>query len=379
MNLIGLVQALLININYLAGLEDPQYKVTPVGFLRMLLENPVTAKISNAKQIQNGLERTLKVRYMQRGLESDVTDKDDCDTPIGATWKETEIGRPLFNKIGIFISDEEMRKWQEEANKTLAAGTPSEPMMVGLYEVMIVKLNGLIQKIDSNLLSAQSTKWGVNAASGSAVARAINFSNTIDMEDGIIKLITDVQLNEIAGEPVVVGNGIINAWQIAQSKKAGTDAQGFSSTSIRYYDDINSVSKWGANHFGVFAPGLTGFVDFNKNVGAYAGVKGGSIFFTIPVPVVLANGTLSSLVFDAQLKYEDCPIYDEAGDKIADRGWKLILSKSYGLFNAPNDMFAAGDRLAGYNGALHYVAGAASKTVTVAPESTAIFKTKEQA
>lgn len=379
MNLIGFVQALLVNISAIAGLNDPQYKVTPVGFLQMLLENPVTAKISNAKQINEGLERELKVRYMQRGLESEVTEKDDCETPIGATWKETTIGRPLYNKIGIFISDEEMRKWQSEANKTIVTGTPGGPLMVGLYEVMLVKLNGLIQKINSSLLSAQATKWGKNIAIGDNSPGTLNFGNSLDMNDGIMKLITDCQLNEIAGEPVVVGNGIINAWQLTQQRKTGVDAQGFGSANIKYYNDINSVSKWGANHFGVFAPGYTGMVDFNKNVGAYAGVKGGSIFFTLPVPVQLANGTLTSLVLDAQLKYEDCPIYNDSGDKIADRGWKLILSKSYGLFNSPDNMFATGDRMDGFNGALHYVAKTVSNTVTIAPEDNVIFKTKEQA
>lgn len=379
MDLIGFVQALLVNINVLAGLNDPQYKVTPVGFLKMLLENPVTAKISNAKQINEGLERELKVRYMQRGLESEVTDKDDCDTPIGATWKETSIGRPLFNKIGIFISDEEMRKWQDEANKTATAGTPGAPLMVGLYEVMMVKMNGLIQKINSSLLSAQAAKWGKNIATGLTTPSTLHFGNTLDMNDGVMKLITDCQLNEIVGEPVIVGNGVINAWQLTQMRKAGVDANGFGSSNIKFYNDINSVSKWGANHFGVFAPGLNGMVDFNKNVGAYAGIKGGSIFFTLPIPVQLADGTLTSLVLDAQLKYEDCPIYNEAGDKVADRGWKLIHSKSYGLFNAPDDMFAAGDRMSGFNGTLHYVGESVSNTVTVAPESDAIFKTKEQA
>lgn len=380
MNLIGLVQALLINIRLLTALNDPQYKVTPVGFLQMLLENPVTAKISNEKQIREGMERELKIRYMQRGLESEIEDDDNCDTSITPTWLESSIGRPLFAKAGIFISDEEMRKYQDEATKTIAAGANIQvPLMAALYETIMVKCNGLIQNINSKLLTAQAAKWGANVAYGDANAHSLNFGDKLVMNDGLVKLMLDAQGNEINGELILVGNGIVNAYQVLQGQKSGLDQYGFGKANFKLYNDIGSVSKWGLNHFGAFAQGLVGLVDFNKNVGPYAGEKGGSVFFTLPVPVQLSGGNLSTLVFDCQLKYQDCPVFNEANEKIADRGWKLILSKSFGLWNAPTDMFAATDRLNGFNGSLHYVGAIASETVTIAPEAAAIFKTKEQA
>ena len=379
MNLIGLVQALLINIRLLTGLNDPQYKVTPVGFLQMLLENPVTAKIANEKQIREGQDLELKVRYMQRGLESEIEDEDNCDTSISASWKESTIGRPLLSKAGIFISDEEMRKYQTEATATIAAGTNIQtPMMVALYETIMVKANGLIQSINSKLLTAQAAKWGTNVAYGDANAHSLDFGDRLVMDNGLVKLLLDSQANEINGELVLVGNGVINAYQTLQGQKSGLDQFGFGKGNFKMYNDVGSVSKWGLNHFGAFAQGLVGLVDFNKNVGPYAGDKGGSIFFTLPIPVQLANGTLSTLVLDAQLKYQDCPIFNELGVKTADRGWKLILSKSFGLWNAPSDMFAATDRMSGFNGSLHYTGAIASNTVTVAQAADNVFKTEEQ-
>jgi len=380
MNLIGLVQALLINIRLLAGLNDPQYKVTPVGFLQMLLENPVTAKIANAQQIREGQDQDLKIRYMQRGLESEVEDEDNCDTSITATWQESSIGRPLLSKAGIFISDDEMRKYQTEATATIAAGTNIQtPLMVAMYETIMVKANGLIQSINSKLLTAQAAKWGKNVAYGDANAHSLNFGSKLIMNDGLVKLLLDAQANEVNGPLVLAGNGIVNAYQVLQGQKSGLDQYGFGKANFNMYNDIGSVSKWGINHFGAFAQGLVGFVDFNKNVGNYAGEKGGSVFFTLPIPVQLANGTLSTLILDAQLKYQDCPIFNELGVRTADRGWKLILSKSFGLWNAPNDMFAATDRLNGFNGSLHYVGAIGEQTVTVAADATSVFKTKEQA
>lgn len=375
MNLIGFVQALLINIGIIAGIDNPQYKVTPAGFLQMLMENPTTARISNAKEIRGGMERELKVRYMQRGLESQVTNVDDCETPISPEWKETSIGRTLFSKIGISISDADMRKYQDEAARTLAAGTPSAPLMVALYETILVKLQGLIQNIDGNLLAAQTATWGINAVTGVNTAQTVTFANTPTMNDGIVKMLIDYQMNEMYEAPLIVGNGAVMSYNALQSLKRGTDAGGFGSNVIpKFYTDIASISKWGANHFGMFTPGLVGLVDFNKNVGSFAGEKGGAIFFTIPVPIQLANGTLSSLVLDAQLWYEKCPVLDDTGAQVADRGWRLLLSKPYGLFNAPNDMFATGDRLAGVNGAFHYV-GATQDGTIVAPATGSIWPT----
>ena len=354
MNLQGFVQALLINIAVIAGLDNPQYKITPVGFMQMLLDNPTTAKISNAKEIMDGKERELKVRYAQRGLESEVSDTDDCETPLGLSYKETTIGRPLFSKMGIFISDDDFRKYQDDAQKTLAQGTPASPLMVPLYEALLVKVNGLIQKMNANLLTAQAAKWGKNSVTGCANAQTVNFGNSIGMENGVVKLITDYQNNEGVETPLIVGNGVLANYNIAQRMKTAADQFGFGSNqTFRFYNDLRSTTAWGVNHFGVFQPGMVGLVDFNKNVGPYAGEKGGSYFFTLPIPVQLANGQLSALVFDCQLKYQDCPV--TVGGVTTPRGWHLIISKSYGLFNAPSDMFAATDRLAGVNGAFHYI------------------------
>lgn len=354
MNLQGFVQALLMNIALIAGLDNPQYKITPVGFLQMLLENPTTAKISNAKEILSGAERELKIRYAQRGLESEVSDTDDCQTPIGLSYEESTIGRPLFSKLGIFISDNDMRKYQDDAQKTLAQGTPSAPLMVPLYEALLVKINGIVQKMNANLLSTQATKWGKNAVTSANTPVTVNFGNSISMTDGVVKLFTDYQFNEGVEAPLIVGNGVIHNYNIAQGLKTAADQFGYGSNqTFKFYNDYKSVTAWGSNHFGVFTPGLVGLVDFNKNVGPYAGEKGGSYFFTLPVPVQLANGQLTALKFDCQLKYQDCPV--TVGENTTPRGWHLIVSKSYGLFNAPNDMYAKGDRLEGVNGSLHYI------------------------
>lgn len=359
--LTGFAQALITNINVIAAQNDPQLKLTPTGFLKLLLQNNATTQINNISEIRSGQEREIKLRYLQRGLESEVTDVDDCDAPLGATWKETNIGRPLFSKIGIFISDEEFRQYEEEAIATLEIGTPSVPLMRGFYEVLLTKLIGLIGKIDDNLVAAQATKWGGNAAyattpgTNPTAAQNITLGASASLDGGIVKLEEDALLNEVSEKLLICGNGLINRYDIYNKDKNGVDASGFGSIGLNAYYDPRTISKWGKDYFGAFAKGTVGFVDINRYVGAYAGEKGKSIFFTLPVPVEI-DGELTSLVFDCQLTYADCPVYDAEGGVVAPRGWKLIVSKSYGLYNQPNDAYANGDVLNGVNGSFLYKA-----------------------
>ena len=107
LTLTGVAAAIMMNISAIAGLNDPQLKITPVGFLKMLLENNAMTEVNNLPDIQSGQKRQIDIKYLQRGIESEVTNTDDCDTPITPSWKTTTIGDALFNKVGIFISDED--------------------------------------------------------------------------------------------------------------------------------------------------------------------------------------------------------------------------------------------------------------------------------
>jgi hypothetical protein len=231
-NLVGIVNSLLLTISALAGQNDPQYEVTPVGFLQMLLENSTTASVSNFDDLRKGMSKTLTVRYMQRGTDLNVVDTNDCDTNITASWKQTNIGAPLFSKIGIKIEDDLVRQLQESASAPVTLGSQGANVYMALYQTVLTQINGLIQKIDKNLLAVQASHWGVNAVSGSSAARTVNFANTPSIGDGIVKLISDYQFNEVTGTPQVVGNGIITNYDILQRLKIGVDSGGFGSNPV---------------------------------------------------------------------------------------------------------------------------------------------------
>ncbi len=375
----GFAQAIIKNIGLIAKENDPQLKVTPTGFLKLLLENNALVEINNIEELRKGQKRTIKLRYLQRGSESEVTDVDNCDTNTVDGWKESEIPTPQFSKIGIFIPDDEFRQYEEEAIQTLALGDSQQaPLMRGFYEILLTKLIGLISKIDTNLIAAQALKWGENAAySPRTGAKVIELGKTADFNSGYVKLQEDALINELNGDLLLCGNGLITRYDMYHRLKAGNDANGIGALPLNAYYDPRTKAGWGTDHFGVFAKGTIGFVDWNKNVGPYAGEKGGHIFFTLPIPVELAGGILSSLVLDAQMFYGACPEYDGDGVLTKDRGWNIILSKHYGLFNLPDNAFASSDILYKVNGSLHYVAQEKAEVTSVAPTADAVFKTQE--
>lgn len=371
-NLIGIAESFRKNISYIAGSNDPQSKITPVGFTRMLLDNPTKMKIDEVKKTGSGHNHSVTLRYMKRGTEADVTDRDDCLTPLKPIWGQTTIERTFFSKIGISITDKELRDWEIEASNGLTIENGATISMA-MYMTLQSKLQGMFQKIDKNLLLAMSTKWGTNVVTGSAAPQTITFENGITIGDGVMKLIRDFQLNEQAGIPLIVGNGAVMDYNIAQQLKVSSDLNGFGSNQTwRVYEDIASVSTWGANHFGVFAQGSVGFVDFQKYAPGFSHDTGASVKFILTIPITLSDGSVMGMNFDAQLLNNPCNVYDDDDNLIAEEGWGLILSKSYGLFVAPTDMYQGTDRLSGVNGAFHYT-GANKQGIGVYPTAGSVW------
>jgi len=358
MTITGIANALLVNISQIAGINDPQYKISPVGALKMVLENNAVKDVTNLAGLQAGQDKVIKVRAMQRGLESAVSEVDDCETSITPAFIEHEVTKTLFSKIGIFLSDPLLRTFEAQAAAnavTVAAGGAAIPTV--LYELILTNAQALLQSIDRKVVTAINAGWGVNAVTGDAAAQTINLASTPTSDDGMVKVMLDADANEVTGELMILGSGIVRGFEALDKLKTGTDEGGFGALGLRVYNDPKTASIFGANQFAVIQKGSVGFVDWQKYAGTYGGMKGSSLFFTIPVPAMLANGELTTIVFDAQLKYQDCPIIDTDNVTVlAPRGWILELSKSFGVYVAPATMYAVGDPLRGVNGIFRYVA-----------------------
>lgn len=362
----GFAPYLLKSINELAGDDDPQFKITPTGFLKMLLSaNSVRGARALELSTPQGQKRQVFVKYQQRYPLSAVQENDNCDIDVSPQYLESELQNARIAKLGIYISFADLRRFMDDAVETVKAGNPSTPFMRELVQSIMTAANAIVGKMDQRLLG--DVTWGVNAVTGNNSAVTVNINKDAtknDLESGITKILADAFENEMWGNLQIVGSGLFKNYELQKLASVaslnGVDVSRF--TGYQFYGDLyaKASSKFGTNQVGVFSQGSIGFVDLNKYIGAFAGQLGVSQLFQMSLPVATGqnDGTVDSLTFDVQLKPIDCPttLLNGEGEEVTyDKGYALYISKNYGLWQVPADAYNAADRLSGVNGALRYL------------------------
>lgn len=371
---------------YLLGsmqrLANPNYggtKITAAGFLGALLENNPDLQVSTVDgrslapgfklNTPNGQIREVKVKYLPRILSSQVGDQDDCTTDFVFQYKEAEINAPFYKQVSFYVDWNFLERYEADAVRSINIGLPAIGAVRELETQIMHALNGIVSSIDANLLN--SVVWGINPTYGNNAVQTININqsgNTLDLTEGLVRLLADAQNNEVAGDLILVGNGLMNNFMIARQGNAfGFNQAGFNNAALngfRWYFDINSIGAWGSNDVGVFAKGNVGFVDIDKWIGWKTGRFGTSYFAEAMFPIGTpssagANVPSPMMRFNIQVQEVDCPTAGIATGYGADtytagRGWKVLISKNFGLWQYPTDSFQPTDRLSGMNGAFHY-------------------------
>ncbi len=366
---IGYAPYLLQHLQVLAADNNPSTKVTPTGFLRMLLENNPSLNLPEYEKLklsnQQGNIRNVQLSYLRRITPDQIDTADDCDNDYIPVYSEMTLSTVAFRKFGFYISDDTIARYMEEASQTVALGQPATPFMQEHLDTLMTVVNGMVGAINQDVLGM--VNFGTNVVTGSATPTTVNINTDAtvnDLSNGVTRILTDALENEVFGDLLIAGNGLFNAVQVQRSfsglSMAGIDAAKIGG--YKWYYDPYTASKWAANQIGAFSKGTIGFVDIDKYIGFRSGTKGISTFFRIPLPVAATqnDGTVDLMTFDAQLRYIDCPTqiysgYGGGNDLVTvNRGWQLIISKNFGLFQLPADAYQSSDRLYGNNGALAY-------------------------
>lgn len=367
----GYCEALLLHLESIAGQNYPGQKVTVPGFLNMLVTSP-----DRPSAIQEGYMgghyRTVNVKYMPRTVAAQVSTTDSCGIDLQPAYKETSVSVNNVAQTGLWIADDTVRQYCEEASRTVAVGQPATQMMTEHLRGILHAMNGIYQKMENVLTTSMAASFGKHVATGSATAVTVNIEqdgNLNDLGTGLTKLLTDAASNEFCGTPMFVGalGSLMHAYSIQKNQNALAQAIGFDPSALaanfQFFPSGQTGSTWGAQHVGMFAPGSVHLVERLDNVGSFAGARGTSFFTTIVDPRTQCwtpNG-LGNISFDLQVKYVDCP--EDANnlpsgyantESLTGRGYALYIKKRYGLFVTPSDAYDGGDRLAGSNGTLRY-------------------------
>lgn len=360
----GYCPPFLDTLTQLAKENDPQTKITPPGYTGLLLENNPSLQVVSGltTTTPQGHKKTITFKYQPRYSDSVVNDEKSCDGGITPQYLEGTIQNPMEVSANIYIEDAEIAKFCEDASRTVSIGRPATSVMVEHTRSVARLANALISRMDQRLLEA--TVFGVNPSTGLSTAKVVNINadkNVNKLTDGVVDILQDASVAEIYGELLMAGSGNMNRYELqniaATAASNGIDVSRF--TGYRWYNDNKAATAtgWGSNIIGVFEKGSIGLVDGNIYTGFRAGKKGNSEFFQFALPVNIGNGRTVDVVFDAQLKYYDCRFEDVDGygqPVTYEPGYKLIISKTFGLFQWPTTVFGSGDVLEGYNGAMKY-------------------------
>lgn len=368
----GYCEALLLHLESIAGTNYPGKKVTIPGFLNMLISQPDRPF---AAANVGGHYKDVRVKYMPRTTESQVSTTDTCSVDFVPVYNETTVSVNNVAQTGVWISDDTVRQYCEDASRTVAVGQPATQLMNEHLNGILHAMNGIYQKMEYIL--TDSVNWGVHQATGTAGAVTVNIEQDGTLNDlatGLTKLLMDAETNEFCGAPYMVGplGSKFHAFDMQRKYRALAPGEGFdpammaANSGYAFFASGQAASTWGnANALGMFAPGSAHLIERLDNVGSFAGQRGSSFFTTIIDPRTQCwtpNG-LSNIQFDLQVKYIDCP--DDLGrlngggaidptSLDAQRGYALIIKKRYALFQTPSSAYSGADRLDGSNGALLY-------------------------
>lgn len=353
---------LLKHLMEIAQTATPQFKMEPLGFLNFLQsqKKPSVLRLNNAA----GHQESVQVKYRQRWTKNFVSSSVDCDVANVPSYLETAVNLSSTSAFSIYIPDETIARYEDEASKTVAVGQPSTDFMNEFVEEIYAGANAILSKLNSDLLTVLSANIGVNRRTGLNTAAAININKDGDansLTDGLTQILADYKLNGFTGTPQVIGGGLFANFMWQQMAKS-FDGNGLNTAlqaaGVKFYYDLDAATTFAANNIVVIEPDAVQMVEYLKYTGFKAGVKpGGSTFGTMTLPM-LSGSEVLPVDFDFQLKYNDCtksitdPYYGTSGDQ--QPGYQLIISKSAGLFTLPSNAYRAGDPLVGNRGSLLY-------------------------
>ena len=345
----------------LLACNSPEAKITPAGFSTMLFNQGAYRRLDDVVNTGNGTFNNAKVIYTPRTTASDTSDTASC-TDINLAYSNLSYTVPdtsFYREISMVLTAEQVKKlcsvkaaWQTKE------GASAWAELWGQIKRMA---NGLIDAVNEDLLTEQSTNWGVNQTTGSALAKTLNLplsTTTNNLSQGITSLFTDAQLNEFCGELDIVGSGLMMSFtnqQIVQCcNNAGIDT---SRVKLNFYPDFKANTIWGNNHIGVFDKGALQLITYNKNR-LNMGQMGNTYYGMMPLEVNCPSCLVDAPVMDIDLtlRWHDCPTDMLVGGvaQTIDRAYTLTLSTAYDLVSIPPDAYGVSDRLSGNNGTLLY-------------------------
>lgn len=334
----GICANIQTSLNDLMGVNSPEAKRTPVGYLQAITSPTNMAGLSVIPvDAGTGKKKKVDIKYVQRGTYSDIqhTNNNGCTEEISvAPLEETVEVTSEISLKGLTFSETEMRKLCESDQTWIA-------------RIINTKLDTFMIELNKQLITTQSLKFG-NFASGTntVVSRQlIHSSDNSANYHGEAQILNDFEDINATGRPMFIGAGKLRDYtrlvNIGCCNSQGIDngqAGDFDYFNDRHVGTILSDP----DEFIALAPGNVQLLTWNKYKGEYRKANNGNYAKTTIID------PFTGLELDMRWKYDDC-----------NERWILTFGLYYDLWFLPTDAFASGDALQGVNYSLNYKATAA--------------------
>jgi hypothetical protein len=232
--------------------SNPATKITPPGFLKYLIDNGYPNVLTNGKDDGLGHVRDVKIKIPTRGVANTSSTSDDCLINAMPVYAEDTVDLAYFRKLGIFIPDETIAAYENEASQTIAMGKPATGVTRELWESIIRTANALFADINKDLLTKLGSNIGTNVVTGNNTAKTINFAldaTNNPLTSGMNEVLSDIMVNEMNPSNVaLVGSGLINNYMIQQVAKSYAQNGVNSALELmpKFYHDVRATTVLGA-------------------------------------------------------------------------------------------------------------------------------------
>jgi hypothetical protein len=331
----GICEKVQQSLNQILNGKAPSVLRTPVGYLDALISTQNTSGVEKvAVDAGNGKKKQVRIKFIQRGISSDITTDADGDCTVDVEKEPFDETVEVTQFIGtkwMGFDQTQMRKLCE------ADGVFMESVVRAEIDILCVELN-------KALLALQGANFG-NFIDGTSVAHAVPLLETVKKSPlyyGESMIMEEFENLGVMQRPIVVGAGNL-AHYVRQVGIGCCNDAGVSlnqAGNMDFFRDRFVQSVIGANHFIGLIPGYVQLLTWNKYVGEYRQETPSFSHTTITDPV-------TGLTFDMKWKYDDCT-----------EKWVMRMTLNYELFFIPSNSFAASDELYGMNGSLHFRADA---------------------
>lgn len=357
--------AILTAQKAIIGVNDPSLKKTPVGAIQALFD-PSNRSSDSVIPVdsKNGHKKEVRVKYIQRGTEADVTDTSDLCTP------GDEIDRPeqtvtveQRSVLKIQLNEETMRTlcdgasdWKkiEAANQGVMVNDAETRKAFGMMregvEIIQAKTDGLRRSMERKVLTSMMANVGAFSGAQAVIPVAPYSLPVLKSTDGekIVKGLNkwqqQITLAQVSGMPLVIALGLFNEWNTALKQgccnAGGTDFGKMASDAMyKYYKSFLIDDVFGQDEFLTLSPGSVQFVNFINNRGTFGqmhGMRQRGMMEELEIP---------GLTYDIDVMPNSC-----------DPGWTIEILSDFDVWFQPLDAYAAGDPLVDTNGVFHFKA-----------------------